>query len=182
MVNQEDANFGPGSPGTIRPEPLRFTGHERDFDTSWAPEYLDYMHARYYDPLGGRFLSVDPVLGNLREPQGWNRYAYVQNSPTNFVDPYGLKAMPSSGSKKPGWCKTQECEEVVAPTDAEAAEREARARARVERMMLELALQSLRSRYTGTIRRVWNGDVDYLSVNVSIGLPKTRGLGGVGGF
>lgn len=37
----------------------------------------DYMHARYYNPNLGRFLSVDPVLDQKRalsNPQSWNRY------------------------------------------------------------------------------------------------------------
>jgi RHS repeat-associated protein len=36
-------------------EKKQFTGHERD------AESLDYMHARFYAPYMGRFLSVDPV-------------------------------------------------------------------------------------------------------------------------
>ncbi|MDP9178985.1 MAG: hypothetical protein M3O61_15005, partial [Gemmatimonadota bacterium] len=64
----------------------QFTGHERDSPT------LDYMHARYYGPTWGRFLSVDPYLDlhkATRNPQNWNRYAYVRNNPINLVDPDG---------------------------------------------------------------------------------------------
>lgn len=39
----------------------------------------------------GRFLSVDPILGNLLQPQSWNRYAYVLNNPINRIDPSGMK-------------------------------------------------------------------------------------------
>src|SRR5205823_3537594 len=52
----------------------------------------DYMHARYYSPLEGRFLSPDPNMDfekNLPEPQRWNRYAYVTNNPLKYVDPDG---------------------------------------------------------------------------------------------
>jgi RHS repeat-associated protein len=52
----------------------------------------DYLHARYYDLRLGRFLSVDPnvdVEKNLREPQRWNRYAYVTNNPMKYADPDG---------------------------------------------------------------------------------------------
>jgi RHS repeat-associated protein len=72
-------------------ELLKFTGHERDYDLSQPTNdnYLDYMHARYYDSRRGRFLSVDPVLGNAPRPQTWNRYAYVANNPINRVDPDG---------------------------------------------------------------------------------------------
>jgi RHS repeat-associated protein len=75
---------------------MRFTGHQRDFLgilNTENTEYLDYMHARYYDPNLGRFLSVDPKLDlkrTLRNPQGWNRYAYVLNNPLRYVDPKGL--------------------------------------------------------------------------------------------
>jgi RHS repeat-associated protein len=50
---------------------------------------MDYMHARYYRPGLGRFLSVDPALGNPANPQSWNRYSYVQNQPINFLDGTG---------------------------------------------------------------------------------------------
>ena len=71
-------------------ESRKFTGHERDIDTGGA--VLDYMHARYYTPGLGRFLSVDPVLDvdrAMHHPQGWNRYSYVENDPTNKSDPNG---------------------------------------------------------------------------------------------
>lgn len=72
--------------------PLKFTGHERDQDLKIDP--LDYMHARYYSPLMGRFLSVDPARsGNPLEPISWNRYCYALDKPVNFTDPTGLDAM-----------------------------------------------------------------------------------------
>jgi hypothetical protein len=42
--------------------------------------------ARYYNPTTGRFLSEDPSEFNA----GVNFYAYAGDSPTNFIDPYGL--------------------------------------------------------------------------------------------
>lgn len=74
---------------------LRFAGHQRDYMglvNVEHREYLDYMHARYYDPNLGRFLSVDPIIDfktNLRNPQGWNRYSYVRNNPIRWTDPTG---------------------------------------------------------------------------------------------
>ncbi|HBT82651.1 MAG TPA: type IV secretion protein Rhs [Desulfuromonas sp.] len=44
--------------------------------------------ARMYDPQEGRFLSKDPIGfagGDV------NLYNYVQNNPTNWIDPLGLK-------------------------------------------------------------------------------------------
>jgi RHS repeat-associated protein len=74
---------------------LKYTGHERDYLGGELVEntnYLDYMHARYFNPNFGRFLSVDPVLDMkeaMTEPQNWNRYAYVSNNPMKYLDPDG---------------------------------------------------------------------------------------------
>lgn len=41
---------------------------------------VDYIHARYYSPMYGRFLSLDPVLDvnvAMNHPDTWNRYSYV---------------------------------------------------------------------------------------------------------
>ena len=43
------------------------------------------LRARYYDPGSGRFLSRDPV-----EDAGIGLYTYVENAPSNHVDPSGL--------------------------------------------------------------------------------------------
>jgi RHS repeat-associated protein len=76
---------------------LKFTAHQRDqFTGGNTTDYLDYMHARSYDPNLGRFLSVDPVLDidkAVREPQRWNRYSYVVNNPMRYVDPDGKDAV-----------------------------------------------------------------------------------------
>jgi RHS repeat-associated protein len=65
-----------------------FTGHERDSGTSLSE--LDYMHARYYSPLLGRFLSVDPIQGGVGSSQSWNRHSYVRNNPLRRIDPSGM--------------------------------------------------------------------------------------------
>ncbi len=71
-------------------ERMKFTGHERDLASLAGPgDDLDYMHARHCSPVTGRFLSVDPVLGNPARPQSWNRYAYVADDPMNATDPTG---------------------------------------------------------------------------------------------
>jgi RHS repeat-associated protein len=82
--------FGREIPSTTTQdaERLKYTGHERD-----SPE-LDYMHARYYLPGWGRFLSVDPSPKlRLQQPQSWNRYAYSLNNPLKYVDPDGRDAV-----------------------------------------------------------------------------------------
>jgi murein DD-endopeptidase MepM/ murein hydrolase activator NlpD len=47
------------------------------------------MQQRYYDPLLGRFLSVDPVTAYSSPGVNFNRYWYANNNPYKFVDPDG---------------------------------------------------------------------------------------------
>ena len=48
------------------------------------------MQARYYDPVIGRFLSIDPVtFTSSGHPASFNRYAYSLNDPVNLTDPTG---------------------------------------------------------------------------------------------
>lgn len=79
--------------GSLKNNARLFTAHEREFvgDEQVGDPLLglDYMHARYYSSGLGRFLSVDPVGGKVGSSQGWNRYAYVMNSPLLLVDPSG---------------------------------------------------------------------------------------------
>ena len=73
---------------TIR---AKFTGHERDLgNPAGSGDDLDYMHARFFGPLTGRFLSVDLATGVPKQPQSWNRYAYTFGNPMNYRDPAGL--------------------------------------------------------------------------------------------
>ncbi|MBN6100820.1 RHS domain-containing protein [Xanthomonas sp. CFBP 8703] len=58
-----------------------FTGHVQDAATG-----LTYMQQRYYDPLIGRFLSVDPVAANSISGANFNRYWYGNNNPYKFFD------------------------------------------------------------------------------------------------
>lgn len=62
-----------------------FTFHEQ-LDTVG----LTHMNGRVYDPKLGRFLSVDPLMGDLGDSQSINPYAYVGNRPLTFTDPSGL--------------------------------------------------------------------------------------------
>jgi len=61
-----------------------FTGKERDEETN-----LYYYGARYYDPLIGRFTSIDPWGGDITDPQSLNKYAYARNNPLKYNDPSG---------------------------------------------------------------------------------------------
>jgi len=49
------------------------------------------MHARYYSPVMGRFLAVDPVdSARLVQPGSWNKYVYGGGNPLKYLDPDGL--------------------------------------------------------------------------------------------
>lgn len=64
-----------------------YTGHVSDAATG-----LSYMQQRYYDPLIGRFLSVDPVTANGGTGANFNRYWYANNNPYRFTDPDGRQS------------------------------------------------------------------------------------------
>jgi len=70
-----------------------FTGHRHN-NTGVYPTQnvgLIYMNARYYLPEVGRFISPDTIVPEPGNPQSFNRYSYVRNSPLNFTDPTGYR-------------------------------------------------------------------------------------------
>ena len=83
-------------------EPMKVTGHERDqLGSTGTTAHLDSMPARYYNPHLGRFLSVDPVGGEVGSSQSWNRYGYVRNAPLAMIDSYGASGVHFAGG--PAW-------------------------------------------------------------------------------
>ncbi|WP_449421942.1 RHS repeat domain-containing protein [Rhodanobacter lindaniclasticus] len=82
-VNRAERN-GPG-----------YTGHHEDAATG-----LVYMQQRYYDPLIGRFLSVDPVTAYEKPLTNFCRYCYAANNPYKFVDPDGRRIEYAAGVPK----------------------------------------------------------------------------------
>lgn len=50
------------------------------------------MQQRYYDPIAGRFLSVDPVVTDANTGKGFGLYTYVDNNPYSKIDPDGRQA------------------------------------------------------------------------------------------
>ncbi len=65
----------------------QFTAYERDIESG-----LDFAEARYYSSSQGRFTSIDPLMASAvtANPQTFNRYSYVTNSPLTLIDPTGM--------------------------------------------------------------------------------------------
>jgi len=70
----------------------KFTDQEMDTESG-----LYNFNARLYDPALGRFVSPDPAVPDLSDPENprafdpqmLNRYAYCRNNPMIYVDPTG---------------------------------------------------------------------------------------------
>jgi RHS repeat-associated protein len=82
--------------GGISQTNLNYTGQRRD------ESGLLYYHARYYDPVLGRFLSPDTQAPELGNPQDLNLYSYVHNNPVRYNDPTG-HCIPYIGDCRPVW-------------------------------------------------------------------------------
>lgn len=73
-----------GAPLGTPMDGLGYTGHDMDADTG-----LTYMQQRYYDPIVGRFLAIDPNNMDANNGANFNRYVYVSANPFRFFDPDG---------------------------------------------------------------------------------------------
>src|SRR2546425_5263693 len=70
--------------GTLWDERFASLG-QRDSEATLDPTLF-----RTYSSGQGRWLSPDPIGGDISNPQSLNRYAYVLNNPASFTDPLGL--------------------------------------------------------------------------------------------
>jgi RHS repeat-associated protein/uncharacterized repeat protein (TIGR01451 family) len=73
----------PGPPRVTETD-FGYTG-QRGLDLTGLMDYK----ARFYDPALGRFLQPDSIVPGAGNPQAFNRYSYVLNSPVVFNDPSG---------------------------------------------------------------------------------------------
>jgi RHS repeat-associated protein len=89
-----------------------YTGHVMDAATG-----LVYAQQRYYDPLVGKFLSVDPVAADPNSGGNFNRYWYANDNPYKFTDPdgrdpgfsgFGTNFKPGPGCNETGTCVSLE--------------------------------------------------------------------------
>jgi RHS repeat-associated protein len=69
--------------------------HFAGFDYRYSAD-LDPTLNRTYTRNQGRWLSPDPLAGDITNPQFLNRCAYALNSPTTLTDPLGLQS-PGNG-------------------------------------------------------------------------------------
>src|SRR5262249_39474546 len=76
---------------TANGDRYKFTAREYDSESG-----LQYNRARYYDSVVGRWITPDPIGIDAGDP---NLYRYVNNSPTNGIDPQGLFEVPEPGGK-----------------------------------------------------------------------------------
>jgi RHS repeat-associated protein len=90
--------YGEDRGTAIANDQVKFATYTRDSATA-----LDYADQRYYSNQFGRFMSPDPYKAstsgsNPKNPQSWNRYAYVTGDPINFNDPLGLTTCDANGN------------------------------------------------------------------------------------
>jgi len=78
--NYEPFGVSSGEEGS---EDYRYTGKHEDTTG------LYYFGARYYEPVTGRFITRDTVMGKLFDPQPQNKYVYCLNNPHKYIDPDG---------------------------------------------------------------------------------------------
>ncbi|WP_448100993.1 RHS repeat-associated core domain-containing protein [Luteibacter jiangsuensis] len=84
--------FGSSAEGG-EPSGPSFATHFSDQETG-----LLYMQARYFDPVIGRFYSVDPVGPNAGGIDSFGRFTYANDNPFVFVDPDGRQNMYALGA------------------------------------------------------------------------------------
>ena len=66
--------------------PFRYRGYVYDEETG-----LYYLKSRYYNPVWGRFINADALLGSIGALGAHNIYAYCYNNPVRRIDPTGCK-------------------------------------------------------------------------------------------
>ncbi|MFD3446720.1 DNRLRE domain-containing protein [Microbacteriaceae bacterium 4G12] len=70
--------------GIAAENPFGYAGYMYDKETS-----MYYLMARYYHPVHGVFISMDPDPGDEDDPITQNGYTYANNNPVMGVDPDG---------------------------------------------------------------------------------------------
>ena len=74
---------GPMAPTLGVQNPIRYRGYYYDTETGL------YLQSRYYDPVVGRFLNADGLLGANGDLMSYNLFAYCSNNPCQYERPDG---------------------------------------------------------------------------------------------
>jgi RHS repeat-associated protein len=94
--------YGQERPSATTDGKEKFATYFRDSETG-----LDYADQRYHQPGMGRFMTPDSYGGSAsqKDPRSWNKYAYTEGDPINFIDPRGAlqcacgpQKVPAAGS------------------------------------------------------------------------------------
>ena len=72
------------------PTTYRYTGQREQSQLS-----IYFYGARWYDPYLNRWIQPDNIIPDPGNPTDLDRYVYVRNNPTNYIDPSG---------HDPYWC------------------------------------------------------------------------------
>ena len=64
--------------------PFLYRGYYYDFELE-----MYYLQSRYYDPVVGRFISMDKYVSTGQGVLGSNMFAYCYNNPVNMIDVLG---------------------------------------------------------------------------------------------
>nr|WP_255416322.1 RHS repeat-associated core domain-containing protein [Rummeliibacillus sp. POC4] len=75
-----------GEGDIAKDNPIRYAGYYYDEETK---NY--YLQARYYNPVNGAFLALDPDSGDGDEPLSQNGYDYARNNPVIMLDTDGKR-------------------------------------------------------------------------------------------
>jgi len=67
-----------------RLNPYRYRSYYYDEETN-----LYYLKSRYYNPLWGRFINADCILGGNSKHLGYNLFVYANNNPITYIDDSG---------------------------------------------------------------------------------------------
>ena len=90
IVTHNSTNNTPNGNNTTEPNHNKYTGKE--FDRMHGLDWYDYV-ARQYDPVYGRFTSIDPLCEKYPY---LSPYAYCGNNPIRFIDPDGREPIYNS--------------------------------------------------------------------------------------
>ena len=84
-VTDENGNAITDQNHVANRNPIRYRGYYYDTESG-----LYYLNSRYYDPVTGRFINLDGVMGVNHNMVTYNLFAYCGNNPVTRYDNTGL--------------------------------------------------------------------------------------------